>query len=154
MSGISSVGGTGSNAIEQAYIQLYKKGFEQQFQQFNTKIAGYFTPVPQASEFDFYDRIGLAEELQEANERYGDNPMSEIPHDRRRIGLKDYDQGKAMDPKDLIRLASDPTNAYITALKAAAHRKMDKIVINRIFDIANVGKNGAGTVTFVGTTAN
>ena len=150
--GISSVGGVGSNAIETAYINMYKKGFEQQFQQFDTRLAGYYTPVPQASEFDFYDRIGLAEELEEVTTRYGDNPMSEIPHDRRRIGLRDWDQGKAMDPKDLVRLASDPTNAYITALKGAAHRKMDKIVIGRIFDVAYVGKSGEQAVNFVGTT--
>ena len=121
MSGISSVGGTGSSAIETSYIQMYKAGFEQQFQQFDTKLANYFNIQAQAGEFEYYDRIGLADELVE-------------------------------EPKDLFRMAEDPSNAYITALKGAAHRKMDDIVINRIFDTANVGKKGEGTVTFVSST--
>ena len=58
-----------------------------------------------------------------------------------------------MEPKDLFRLAEDPSNAYVTALRAAAHRKMDDIVINRIFDVAQVGKKGEGTATFVSTNA-
>ena len=149
--GISSGGGTGSSAIEVAYIQRYKDGFEQQFQQFDTKFAQYFDVVSQASEFDYYERIGLAEDLVEVNTRYHDNPVSEIPHDRRRIGLRDFEQGKMIEPKDLIRLSSDPTNAYTMALKAAAHRTMDDIVLDRIFDVAHVGKKGEVTVAFVGT---
>jgi hypothetical protein len=151
--GISSVGGTGSEAIENSFIQLYKAGFDQQFQQFDTKLARYFDIQSQAGEFEYYDRIGLGEELVEVNTRYHDNPQSEIPHDRRRLGLRDFEQGKYMEPKDLFRLAQDPTNAYVTALKAAAHRKMDDLVLERIFDVAHVGKKGESTVSFVGTTA-
>jgi hypothetical protein len=152
MAGISSVGGTGSNAIETSYIQMYKSGFMQQFQQFDTKLANYFDIQSQAGEFEYYDRIGLADELVEVNTRYHDNPQSEIAHDRRRLGLRDFEQGKYMEPKDLFRLAEDPSNAYVTALRGAAHRKMDDIVINRIFDVAHVGKKGEASVSFVSST--
>ena len=46
--------------------------------------------------------------------------------------------------------ASDPTNAYVTALTAAAHRKMDKI-LDAIFGTAKTGKSGGTSVSFVGT---
>jgi len=151
--GISSAGGTGASAIEVAFIQRYKDGFEQQFQQMDTKLAQYFDVVSQASEFEYYDRIGLAEELVEVTTRYHDNPVSEIPHDRRRIGLRDFEQGKMIEPKDLVRMSSDPRNAYTMALKGAAHRKMDDIVIGRIFDTANVGKKGETVVNFVSATS-
>jgi hypothetical protein len=151
--GISSVGGTGSNAIETSYIQRYKSGFMQQFQQFDTRFANYFNIQAQSGEYEYYDRIGIADDMVEVTGRYHDNPQSEIAHDKRRIGLRDFEQGKYMEPKDLYRLADDPTNAYITALKGAAHRKMDDIVLDRIFDVAYVGKKGEQAVTFVGTTA-
>lgn len=150
-SGLSSAAGTGSSAIENAYIQMYKEGFAQQFQQFDTKIASIFTITSQASEFDYHERIGLGEELVEVTTRYHDNPVSEISHDRRRIGLRDFEQGKMIEPKDLRRLASDPTNAYVTALKSAAHRTMDKLVLDRIFDVAFAGKKGEQPITFSGT---
>jgi hypothetical protein len=81
--------------------------------------------------------------------RYGDNPMSEIGHDRRRIGLADYDQGKAIDEKDLVRVATDPTNAYMQALVASANRKLDDIIVSGLTATAYTGKAGATSVNFV-----
>ena len=149
--GISSGGGTGSSAIETSYIQLYNDGFQQQFQQMDTRFAKYFDVVSQDSEFQYYERMGVGDELVSDNVRYADNPVSEISVDRRQIGLDDYHQGKYVEMKDLIRLASDPTNAYVTALTAAAHRKMDKIVLDAIFGTAKTGKSGGTSVSFVGT---
>lgn len=83
--------------------------------------------------------------------RYGDNPMSEISHDRRRIGLADYDQGKAIDEKDLIRVATDPTSAYMQALVASANRKVDDLIITGLTAPVYTGKAGATTVNFVTT---
>lgn len=116
-------------------------------------MRGYVESVRQASEFDYYDRVGLADDMQQSTTRYGDNPMSEISHDRRRIGLADYDQGKAIDEKDLVRVATDPTNAYMQALVASANRKLDDIIISGLTADAYTGKAGATTVSFVGTTS-
>jgi hypothetical protein len=137
-----------SNQIEKAYINQFKAGFEQAFQQRDSKLRPYVEVVRQASEFDYYDRIGLADDLSLVTTRYGDNPMSEISHDRRRIGLADYDQGKAIDEKDLIRVATDPTSSYMQALVAAANRKVDDVIISTLTATAYTGKAGATTVAF------
>lgn len=137
-----------SNQIEKAYINQFKAGFEQAFQQSTSVLRPYVEIVRQASEFDYYDRIGLADDLNLVTTRYGDNPMSEISHDRRRIGLADYDQGKAIDEKDLVRVATDPTSSYMQALVAAANRKVDDVIINTLTATAYTGKAGATTVAF------
>lgn len=91
--------------------------------------------------------------MQQVTTRYGDNPMSEISHDRRRIGLGDWDNGKAIDEKDLIRVATDPTNAYTQALVASANRKVDDLIISGLTATAYTGKAGATTVAFASTTS-
>ena len=91
--------------------------------------------------------------MQVVSTRYGDNPMSEINHDRRRIALADYDQGKAIDEKDLKRVATDPTSSYMQALVASANRKVDDIIIAGLEATAYTGKAGATSVTFAGTTS-
>lgn len=91
--------------------------------------------------------------MNQVTTRYGDNPMSEISHDRRRIGLGDYDNGKAIDEKDLIRVATDPTSSYMQALVASANRKVDDIIINGFTSTAYTGKAGATSVNFVTTTS-
>jgi hypothetical protein len=79
--------------------------------------------------------------------------MNDVPHDRRRTALRDWDWGKPIDEKDLIRVATDPTNAYTQAGMAAANRKMDDVIIAGLTAPAYTGKEGENPVTFVGTTS-
>ncbi len=137
-----------SNEIEKAYINSFRAGFAQAFQQTTSKFRPYVEIERQAAEFEYYDRVGLADDMATVTSRYGDNPMSEITHDRRRIGLADYDQGKAVDEKDLVRVAMDPTSSYMQALVASANRKFDDLVIAGLTATAYTGKAGATTVAF------
>lgn len=138
-------------SIETAYRNMFKTGFEQSFQQFDTRLLPYVEIERQASEFDYYERVGIADEMTEDVTRYGDNPVSEIELDRRRIHLRDYELGKYIDEKDLIRVSSDPTNAYTQAMQASAYRKMDDIIFDAYFGTAYTGKKGATEIGWVAT---
>lgn len=141
------------SSIETAYVEQYRAGFEQAFQQFDARFAPYVEMERQASEFDYYDRIGIAEDMTEDTTRYGDNPKSEIPHDRRRIGLRDYELGKYVDEKDLIRTLTDPSSAYQVAMRASGFRKLDDIVMDAFFGPAYIGKKGENVMNFVSAPA-
>jgi len=138
----------GGTSINDAYVQAYKAGFEQAFQQSESKLQPYFEQETQNEEFQYFDRVGVAEAMSEDATRYGDNPNSEIAHDRRRIGLKDYELGKYVDEKDLKRVLTDPMNAYTQALLASGRRKIDDIIIDKFFGEAYIGKSGGTTRTF------
>ena len=135
-------------AINTAYVESFKAGFEQAFQQTESKLQPYFEQESQNEEFQYFDRIGVAAAMTEDATRYGDNPNSDISHDRRRIGLKDYELGKYIDEKDLKRVLTDPMNAYTQALLSSGKRKVDDIIIDRIFGEAYTGRSGGTTVTF------
>tara|TARA_E500000305_G_scaffold111014_1_gene121036 strand:- start:697 stop:1881 length:1185 start_codon:yes stop_codon:yes gene_type:complete len=141
---------TADNFIEKAYVAAFREGFEQAFQQTESKLQSYFETESQTTEYQYFDRIGIAEAMQDANERYAHNPTSDIDHDRRRIGLKDYELGKYIDEKDLKRVATDPMNAYTQALLASGNRKIDDIIIDKIYGSAYTGKNGTTEIKFVG----
>jgi len=138
----------GGITITNAYVQAYKAGFEQAFQQSESKLQPYFEQETQNEEFQYFDRVGVAEAMSEDVSRYADNPNSEITHDRRRIGLKDYELGKYVDEKDLKRVLTDPMNAYTQALLASGRRKIDDIIIDKFFGEAYVGKSGGTPRTF------
>ena len=141
---------TGATAITTSYVQQYRQGFDQAFQQMHSVLSPYVEMETQNSEYQYWDRIGEADEMTEDLTRYGDNPLSEIPHDRRRIGLKDYELGKYVDEKDLMRVITDPMNPYSQAMMASGLRKKDDIIFDRIYGDANTGKSGTTTVTWVG----
>ena len=136
------------NAIETAYVAAFREGFEQAYQQTESKLQPYFEQETQNSEYQYFDRIGEAEAMSEITSRLGNNPTSEISHDRRRIGLKDYELGKYVDEKDLKRVVTDPMNAYTQALLASGKRKIDDIIIDKYFGTAETGKTGGTSVTF------
>lgn len=138
----------GGVTITNNYVQAYKAGFEQAFQQTESKLQPFFEQETQNEEFQYFDRIGTAEDMTEDASRYADNPNSEITHDRRRIGLKDYELGKYVDEKDLKRVLTDPMNSYTQALLASGKRKIDDIIIGKFFGEAYAGKAGATTKTF------
>ena len=136
------------NSIETAYVAAFREGFEQAFQQSESKLQPYFEQETQNSEFQYFDRIGEAEAMAPVTTRLGNNPTSEILHNRRRVGLVDYELGKYIDEKDLKRVVTDPMNAYTQALLASGKRKIDDIIIDKFFGTANTGKNGGVAVTF------
>jgi hypothetical protein len=139
---------TAANAINTAYVEAFKAGFEQAYQQTESILQPYFEQETQNEEFQHFDRIGVAEAMEEDGSRFGTNPNSDITHDRRRIGLKDYELGKYIDEKDLKRVLTDPMNAYTQALLASGKRKIDDIIISKFFGEAYTGKSGDTTINF------
>lgn len=142
-----------SNQIEKAYIQAYHAGFSQAFQQSTSRFRAYVDVDTQEAEFEYYDRVGLADDMQQVSTRYGDNPINEIAHDRRRIQTRDYELGKPVDEKDLAKVAMDPTHAYTQAMVASANRKVDDVIIAGLTATAWTDKTGSTAVNFVGTTS-
>jgi hypothetical protein len=135
-------------SIETAFVNQFREGFQSTFQQTESKLDSLVQHESQASEYQYWDRIGEAEEMQEDNTRYGDNPVSEIPHDRRRIGLKSYDIGKIVDEKDLMRVITDPKNPYSMAMLASGKRKRDDIINEGYYAPAYTGKAGDTVVNY------
>lgn len=148
---ISSGGGTGSSAIDTVKVNQFKAGFTEAFQQMDVRLVDSFMMESQDSEYAYWDRIGLAEDMTEDTVRYGDNPQSEVPFDRRRTQTRNYELGKYIDPKDLTRVLTDPTAPTIAQMRYSGHRKMDDIVRDNIFGTAYAGKAGTTPISFVGT---
>jgi hypothetical protein len=76
--------------VPTAFVQQYKANLTHLLQQKGSVLRDTVTVESQNAEFAFYDRIGSTE-ANEVNTRHGDTPLNNTPHDRRRIGLRDFD---------------------------------------------------------------
>lgn len=132
--------------IETALVNTYKANIEIQFQQKGSRLRSTVSNESQKAEFDFYDRIGPTDAV-ENNNRHGDTPLISTPHDRRRIGLRDFDWADMIDRKDKIRMLADPTSPYTMNAVYAMGRKMDDSIIAAATGTAYTGKTGSTTVT-------
>ena len=136
-----------STQITTAFVQQYKANVEHLLQQKGSRLRGVVRTETQNAEFDFYDRIG-ATSAQEVTGRHQDTPLINVPHDRRRCSLRDFDWAELIDRPDRIRLLIDPTSPYAQNASFALGRKMDEIILEAFFGTVFTGKTGSSSVTF------
>ena len=136
-----------STQITTAFVQQYRANVEHLLQQKGSRLRPYVRVETQNAEFDFYDRIG-ATSAQEVTGRHQDTPLVNVPHDRRRVSLRDFDWAELIDRPDRIRLLIDPTSPYSQNASYALGRKMDEIILEAMFNSVSTGKTGSSTVTF------
>jgi len=136
--------------VDTALVQAYKANIELKFQQMGSRLRPTVRNEQQAAEFDFYDRIGAVDAV-EVTTRHADTPLISTPHDRRRVGLRDFDWADLIDKKDKIRMLADPTSAYVTNAVMAMGRAQDDVIIQAAFGTAYTGKTGSTAVTFPST---
>lgn len=136
-------------AIEEVYVNGFRRGFETAFQQQESLLLPHVERVSQNSEMEFFDRIGTAEDMKEDNVRLADNEDSEIEYDRRRMIFRDFKLGKYISEQDLYRIATDPKAPITMNLSYSARRKIDDLIIDGVFAPAYTGKKGETEVKFV-----
>lgn len=136
--------------VPTAFVQQYKANLTLLLQQKGSKLRDTVTVESQNAEFAFYDRIG-ATTASEVTTRHADTPLVSTPHDRRRVGLRDFDWADLIDRPDRIRLLVDPTGSYTMNALYALGRKMDDVIIERATGTAYTGKTGSVAVTFPGS---
>lgn len=132
--------------VDTALVNAYRSNIEIQFQQRGSRLRPAVRNESQGAEYEFYDRIGPTDAV-EVTTRHADTPLISTPHDRRRVGLRDFDWADMIDSKDRIRMLADPTSPYTQNAVYALGRKMDDIIIEAAFGTAFTGKTGSTTVT-------
>jgi hypothetical protein len=133
--------------IDTALVNSYRSNIEIQFQQKGSRLRPYVRLESQNAEFDFYDRIGPTDAVENTG-RHQDTPLISTDHSRRRVGLRDFDWADLVDKKDKLRMLADPTSSYNVNAVMSLGRKMDDIIIEASFGTAYTGKTGATAVTF------
>lgn len=136
-------------SIETHYVNSFKDGLAEAFQKTESILQPYVELTPQNSEEQYYDRVGAADDMIRDTTRYGTNPNQEIAFDRRRSVLEDWEIGKMIEEKDLLRVATDPTNEYSRQIIYSCRRKQDDIILDSVYSSAYTGKKGETEVKWV-----
>lgn len=133
--------------VETHFVNAYRANLTFLVQQRGSRLRPHVRVESQRAEYEFYDRIGPTEVLEIVG-RHQDTPLVSTPHDRRRVGLRDFDWADLIDRQDKLRLLADPTSAYAQNAMMAFGRKMDDLIIEAAFDLAYTGKTGNHIVRF------
>lgn len=136
----------GVNAIDEVMVEGYRSTLYMLSQQKDERLWGRARMETQNVETDYYDRIGVVEEVNVVVSRLGATPENQVDHSRRAIDLQDADWGTAIDNFDRLRILMAPDGAYTMAAKLAMGRKKDDIWIAGVLGPARTGKRGTTLV--------
>lgn len=140
-----------SNQIETHFVRKFTEGITQLAQQMGSRLRMTVDVDGSArGERVFYDQLN-ATVASVRTGRHGDTVLTETPHARRMLTMKQYDVADLVDEPDVIRVLNDPTNAYSTAMAWAIGRAMDDEIIAAYFASANTGKDGTTPVAHPAT---
>lgn len=136
-----------SFTVDVALVNAYRSNIELKFQQMGSRFRPYVRQESQNAEFEFYDRIGPTDAV-EVTGRHTDTPLVGTDHDRRRVGLRDFDWADLIDKKDKLRMLADPTSAYCMNAIYALGRSMDDVIIQAATGNAYSDKTGSTVIAF------
>lgn len=136
-----------SLTVDTAWVNSYHASINLLSQQMGSRLSRAVRTETQNAEFDFWDRVDATAAV-EVTSRHGDTPLISTPHDRRRVGLRQFDWADLIDKWDRVRMIADPTSAYVQNAVMALGRAKDQVIIDSAFGNAFSGKTGATTVTF------
>jgi hypothetical protein len=134
-----------STQITTAFVNTFRTNIYMLSQQMGSKLENHCRREVQASEMDFYDRVGSVD-AQEITGRHGDTPILNTPHSRRRLTLTDTEYGDMIDKMDRVRLLINPDDAYVQAAVMSLGRQKDDQIISAALGNAYSGKTGSTSV--------
>src|SRR5882762_9843352 len=121
-----------SFTVDIAWVNSYHSNINLLSQQMGSRLAAAVRTETQQAEFDFYDRIDATAAV-EVTTRHGDTPLISSPHDRRRVGLRQFDWADLIDKWDRVRMIADPTSSYTQNAVMALGRAKDQVIIDAAF---------------------
>lgn len=87
------------------------------------------------------ERIGITT-AQLRITRHGDTPITDIPHSRRRLHVRDYEHAALIDDQDQIKMLINPQSPYIIKGVQAMNRAKDKVIIDAGLGSASIQEGG------------
>lgn len=130
----------------QVHIKQFADDIIHAVQQKNSRLDGTVQRKIGVSAEEFYfNKLGTFE-LQEKTQRYSPTPLADPAHSKRKVTPTRFHQGVAIDSYDQDRAIVTLQPNYLDALKFAAQRKKDEIIIGALGGSAYEGKEGTTAV--------
>jgi len=134
-----------SSEITVARSQQYSDSVQHLSQQKGSRLRSAVRNESQKGKSAFYDRLGESV-AQQIPSRHADTVLTDTPHSRRRVTLKDFAVADMIDDQDKARMAWDPQGLYAQSQGMSIGRAYDDEIILRAVGLAYGGEEGATSV--------
>lgn len=114
--------------IDNAFVQSYESNVIYLSRQEGSLLLPHVMVKDLKANKHYFERIGEAG-IEQITSRHQKTPLSDIPHTRRMLSMKDFASATLIDDEDQVRTLIDPTNPYARAIADALGQQMDDEII-------------------------
>lgn len=130
--------------INTNWVNQFNAGLYLLEAQRTSALSGIFEQETATGEKHFFDRLGSIDDSEKTS-RLAPTPLQDMPHSRRMASVRTYHASTYLDSLDTIRMAADPSAAYMIRLAETTGRRFDDVCIDALIGTAATGADGSGT---------
>ena len=97
----------GTSTVDAAFIEAFKSNVIHLCQQHPSRLRSTVDEMVVKAEFANVERIGIREAVEKTT-RHTPTPILDVPHDRRKLDMQDFQWADMIDEEDQIRMLISP----------------------------------------------
>lgn len=132
----------GTSSVDAAFVEAFKSNVIHLSQQMPSRLRPTVESMVVKAETANVERMSNVEAVEKTT-RHTLSPIMDIPHDRRRLTLRDFQWGDLVDEEDQIKMLISPKSEYAKAAAYAMNRQYDRLIIEAATGNATDGEGTA-----------
>jgi len=118
----------GTSTVDAAFVEAFKSNVIHLSHQMPSRLRPTVESMVVKAETANVERMSNVEAIEKTT-RHTLSPIMDIPHDRRRLTLRDFQWGDLVDEEDQIKMLISPKSEYAKAAAYAMNRQYDRLII-------------------------
>lgn len=119
---------SGTSSVDASFVEAFKSNVIHLCQQNPSRLRSTVSEMVVKAEVANIERVGVREAVEKTT-RHTPTPILDVPHDRRRLEMSDWQFADLIDEEDQIRMLISPKSEYAKSGAWAMNRQYDRLII-------------------------
>ena len=119
----------GTSSVDAAFVEAFKSNVIHLSQQHPSRLRPTVDSMTVKAETANVERMGNKEAVEKVT-RHTPTPILDVPHDRRKLTMQDFQWADLVDEEDQIKMLISPKSEYAKAAAWAMNRQYDRLIVS------------------------
>ena len=119
----------GTSSVDAAFVEAFKSNVIHLSQQHPSRLRPTVDSMTVKAETANVERMGNKEAVEKTT-RHTPTPILDVPHDRRKLTMQDFQWADLVDEEDQIKMLISPKSEYAKAAAWAMNRQYDRLIVS------------------------
>jgi len=119
----------GTSTVDAAFVEAFKSNVIHLSQQHPSRLRPTVDSMTVKAETANVERMGNKEAVEKTT-RHTPTPILDVPHDRRKLTMQDFQWADLVDEEDQIKMLISPKSEYAKAAAWAMNRQYDRLIVS------------------------